>query len=70
MSMIMRSPDSQSLAHELSASIPNHLPSHRLQPPWEDIRIASLGRLPHFLFLLPLRVIFLYKFVFFHLGAF
>jgi hypothetical protein len=64
MSMIMRSPGSQSLAHELLASILSHLPSHRLQLPWEEIMIASLGRLLHFLFLLRPRVIFLHGFVF------
>jgi hypothetical protein len=58
MSMIMRSPGSQSLSHELLTPILSHLPSHRLQLPWEEIMIVSLGRLPHFLFPLPFRVIF------------
>jgi hypothetical protein len=58
MSMIMRSPGSQSLAHELLAFILSHLPSHRLQPPWGEIEMAFLGRLPHFLSLLLFRVIF------------
>jgi hypothetical protein len=54
----MRSPGSQSLAHESLVSILSHLPSHRLHLPWEEIMIVSLGRLPHFLFPLPFRVIF------------
>jgi hypothetical protein len=58
MSMIMRSPGSQSLAHELLAFILSHLSSHRLQPPWGEIEIALLGCLPHLLFLFPFRVIF------------
>jgi hypothetical protein len=58
MSMIMRSLGSQSLAHELLASILSHPSSHRLQPPWGEIEMAFLGRLPHFLSLLLFRVIF------------
>jgi hypothetical protein len=58
MSMIMRSSGSQSITHELLAFILSHLPSHRLQPPWGEIRITLLGHLPHFLFLLPFWVIF------------
>jgi hypothetical protein len=54
----MQSPGSQSLAHELLAFILSHLPSHRLQPLWGEIEMALLGRLPHFLSLLPFRVIF------------
>jgi hypothetical protein len=52
MSMIMRSPGSLFLVHELLAFILSHL------PPWGEIGIAFLGRLPHFLSLLPFRVIF------------
>jgi hypothetical protein len=58
MSTIMRSPGSPSLVHELSAFILSRLSSHRLQPPWGEIEITLLGRLPHLLFLLPFRVIF------------
>jgi hypothetical protein len=58
MSMIMRSPGFRSLAHESLAFILSHLPSHRLQPLWGEIETALLGRLPHFLSLLPFRVIF------------
>jgi hypothetical protein len=58
MSMIMRSPDSQSLAHELLAFILSHLPSHRLPPLWGEIEMALLGCLPRLLSLLPFRVIF------------
>jgi hypothetical protein len=58
MSMIMRSLGSRSLTHELLALILSHLSSHRLQPPWGEIEMALLGRLPHFLSLLPFQVIF------------
>jgi hypothetical protein len=64
-----RSLASQFLARGLAVYVLSHLSSHLFQPPWREVRTALLGRLLHFFFLLLLRVIFLYEFVFSYLGA-
>jgi hypothetical protein len=68
MSMTRRSLDSRSLARELVVHMPSHLPGHLLQPPWREVRVALLGRLPHSSFLLLLRVILFHRLAFSYLG--
>jgi hypothetical protein len=64
MSTMRQSPVSQSLAREQVVHISSHLPSHLLQPPWREVRVAFLDHLPHSPFLLLFGVILFINFLF------